>query len=294
MGKIVVVGSINVDLVVTTDKRPIAGETVTGNNFFIAPGGKGANQAVAAARLGAEVEMIGCVGNDSNGEVIINNLIKENVSVKHVKRVNTKPTGTAHIILSGGDNSIIIVEGANKSLTTSYMDELKSVIKEALVVLLQLEIPIETVEYTVKLCSQYNVPVILNPAPVKKLSKDLISKVTYITPNEHECKQIFSSNQTVEELLNIYPNKLIVTEGEKGVRFSNGNEIVKIPSIEVKVTDTTGAGDTFNGALAYGLSHEMTLDEAIRFANTAAGLSVGKLGAQGGMPTLEQVKCKMI
>ena len=158
-------------------------------------------------------------------------------------------------------------------------------------VVLQLEIPLETVKYVLAICEEHNIPVMLNPAPAQVLSEDILEKATYITPNEHECRIVLDDFiSPIEDLLAKYPNKLLMTEGSNGVRFHNGTEIVHVPSIAVDVVDTTGAGDTFNGALAVALSEGETLQKAIRFANIAGGLSVTKLGAQGGMPTRDKVR----
>jgi ribokinase len=158
-------------------------------------------------------------------------------------------------------------------------------------VLLQLEIPLDTVQYVLDLCQEHGVPAVLNPAPAQKLPADMIEKAAYVTPNEHECRIVLDDfTSPVEELLAKYPNKLLMTEGEHGVRFHNGTEIVRVPSISVEVVDTTGAGDTFNGALAVALAEGKELEQAIRFANLAAGVSVTKLGAQGGMPTRDTLQ----
>ncbi len=290
MGKIVVVGSINADMVFTSDKRPGQGETVLGNTFSLIPGGKGANQAVAAAKLGAESYMVGCVGNDPNGDFSINNLKKMGVNTDCVEILNDVCTGVANITVAENDNSIIVISGANYQLTTDIIDKYKDVILSADMVLMQLEIPMKTVEYTLNLCYENNVKVLLNPAPAMKLNTEIINKATYITPNEHELKLIFGANESTDNILKNHPNKLIVTLGSKGVKYCDGKEIKLIPSYEVKVVDTTGAGDTFCGSFATGLVRGESLEEAIRFANKAAAFSITKLGAQSGMPTLEQLK----
>jgi ribokinase len=291
--KIVVIGSINADLVAITNKRPLRGETVLGEDFFIVPGGKGANQAVAASRLGAEVDMVGCIGNDSNGEYLYASLKNEGVNVDYIKRITDVSTGTAVITLAEGENSIIVIPGTNYKVTTQIIKDMENVFIKADIVILQLEIPIETVEYVASLCKGKNIPVILNPAPAVKLSKELIENVSYITPNEHEYEIVFDTNEEINELLKKYPNKLLITQGDKGVVFNNGKDLVTVDSIEADVIDTTGAGDTFNGALAYALTNQYDLKNAIHFANTAAGLSVTKLGAQTGMPSLKEVLHKL-
>lgn len=287
MGKVVVVGSINVDMVFTSDIRPKAGETVLGNTFSIIPGGKGANQAVAAAKLGAETYMVGCVGNDSNGGFSLKNLQNMNVNTSGVKVIENVPTGVANIVVADNDNSIIVVSGANFEVNKEIIDINKELILTADIVLLQLEIPMEVVEYTIEICSKNNVKVLLNPAPAAKLSKTVIENSTFITPNEHELKMIFNENS--DKVLKHYPNKLIVTLGSKGVKYFDGSEIRNIPSNRVDVVDTTGAGDTFCGGLAAALVRGDNIEDAIKFANKAASFTVKKLGAQSGMPTLNEL-----
>jgi ribokinase len=290
MGKIVVVGSSSIDLVVTSPKRPIAGETVIGESFHIVPGGKGANQAVAAARAGAKVEMVGAVGNDQFGDMVLDNFRKQGVSTKFMKSVTNESTGIAHIVIAEGDNSIVVVPGANNKVDQSLVDRAKEAIKDASVVLLQLEIPLDTVMYVADLCKKWEVPVILNPAPAKILTLELVEKVTYLTPNEHECRTIFRDCADVEELLKRYPNKIILSEGSQGVRYFDGDRFVRVPALSVDVVDTTGAGDTFNGVFAVALSQGLPLKQAIRYGCVAASLSVTKLGAQGGMPAMEEIR----
>ncbi|WP_074593790.1 ribokinase [Bacillus cereus] len=291
MPNIAVVGSISMDLVAVSKRRPKAGETVIGEEFHTIPGGKGANQAVAAARLGANVAMVGAVGNDDYGTVVRKNLEDERVFIDYVVPVTDRTTGIAHIVLAEEDNSIVVVQGANAFVNKSVVDRSKDLLVKADMVVLQLEIPLETVKYVLAICEEHNIPVMLNPAPAQVLSEDILEKATYITPNEHECRIVLDNfTSPIEDLLAKYPNKLLMTEGSKGVRFHNGTEIVHVPSIAVDVVDTTGAGDTFNGALAVALSEGETLQKAIRFANIAGGLSVTKLGAQGGMPTRDRVR----
>lgn len=289
MGKVVVVGSINVDMVFTSDIRPNAGETVLGNTFSLIPGGKGANQAVAASKLGADSIMIGCVGLDANGDFAIDNLKSVNVNTDCIDIVHDSPTGVANIIVAENDNSIIVIPGANYKVDKGMIDKYKDIILSADIVLLQLEIPLEAVEYTLEICKNNNVKVLLNPAPAVELSSKMIESATYITPNEHELKEILGKDCDTEDEMKKYPNKLIVTLGSKGVKYFDGNELKLIPSYKVEVVDTTGAGDTFCGALAAALVRGDNIEEAIRFANKAAAYSITKLGAQSGMPTLEQL-----
>lgn len=289
MAKVTVIGSSSMDLVVTSNIRPGAGETVLGESFKTVPGGKGANQAVAAARLGADVSMIGCVGEDHYGKAILENFKSNGVSVENVKPVTDSDSGTAHIILAEGDNSIVVVKGANDYITPDYVEKAKEKIKEADIVLIQQEIPEETVEYVAQLCQELKVPLLLNPAPARPLKAEVIEQVSYITPNEHEAELLFEGKEK-EEVLKQYPNKLFITEGKQGVRYFNGKKEVLVPSYQVETIDTTGAGDTFNAALAVALAEGMGFEKGIQFANRAASLSVTKFGAQGGMPTRKEVE----
>ncbi len=289
MAKITVIGSASMDLVVTSAKRPGAGETVLGDSFKTVPGGKGANQAVAAARLGAEVTMVGCVGDDSFGQIILNNLKANGIVVDHVEPVTGMESGTAHIILADGDNSIVVVKAANDLVTPDYVDRAAEVIQGSDIVLIQQEIPEETVVHASDLCAKYRVPLILNPAPARAVPESVIEKAAYITPNEHEAAVLFGE-EPLGEVLRRYPNKLIVTEGKKGVRYYDGSQEVVVPGYKVEAVDTTGAGDTFNGAFAVALAEGMNLSDSLDFANRAAALSVTKFGAQGGMPTRREVE----
>ncbi|MFJ8070632.1 ribokinase [Peribacillus sp. NPDC096447] len=289
MIRIAVVGSSSMDLVVTSAKRPMAGETVLGESFITVPGGKGANQAVAAARLGAEVSMVGCVGDDVYGEIILDNLKKNHVNTKNVEPVTDSASGTAHITLSEGDNSIIVVKGANDFITPEYVQKAKKVIEESDIVLVQQEIPEETVEYLAELCSTLQKRLLLNPAPARKLSEAVIQQASYLTPNEHEFEILFNGRDRTE-VLTEYPNKLFITEGKNGVRYFDGHEEKVVPSFEVEAVDTTGAGDTFNAAFAVAVAEGKSFDECLLFANRAASISVTKLGAQGGMPQRIEVE----
>ncbi|MCH5584298.1 ribokinase [Shimazuella sp. AN120528] len=288
MSNIVIIGSMNMDLVVITSRRAHPGETIFGEEFLTVPGGKGANQAVAAARLGAKVHMVGAVGNDSFGASIFQNLKKEGINTTNIQVLSDESTGTAHITVAEGDNTIIVIPAANARLSVDIIQSIRKLIEDASIVILQLEVPLTTVAYAIDLCNELQTPVLLNPAPAQALPKDMIDKATYLTPNEHEAKILFPDDE-LEAVLKKYPNKLIVTEGEKGVRFYDGEQLIHVPARNVEVVDTTGAGDTFNAAFAIGLTKGYKLKEAIEFANLAAGLSVGRLGAQAGMPTLEQL-----
>lgn len=289
MAKICVIGSSSIDLVVTASRRPGAGETVLGESFKTVPGGKGANQAVAAARLGGEVTMIGRVGDDAFGQDILNNFKANAVNTQNVKPVTHSESGTAHIILAEGDNSIVFVEAANREVTPAYVDQAAEVIRNADIVLIQQEIPEETVVHVSSLCAEYGTPLLLNPAPARTVPQEVIDNAAYITPNEHEAEILFQGMSPAEALRK-YPNKLFITEGSKGVRYFDGAEEILVPTYKVEAVDTTGAGDTFNAAFAVALAEGKPLQESIRFANRAASLSVTKFGAQGGMPTRDEVE----
>lgn len=279
------------DLVVTSSKRPNAGETVLGESFKTVPGGKGANQAVASARLGADVYMIGRVGDDAYGQDIMSNLQAQGVRTTYMKPVTEMESGTAHIILAEGDNSIVVVKGANNEVTPHYVKDALSSIEKIGIVLIQQEIPEETVEAVCTICSEKGIPVILNPAPARKVSQQILDQAAYITPNEHEAALMFDG-LTIAEALRQYPNKLLITEGKSGVRYFDGSKEVLVPGYPVKAVDTTGAGDTFNGALAVALTEGKSLYDALAFANLAASISVTKFGAQGGMPAREELENK--
>lgn len=289
MAKVCVIGSSSMDLVVTSSRRPGAGETVLGDSFKTVPGGKGANQAVSAARLGAEVSMIGRVGDDAFGTDILNNFKANGVDVQNVKPVTHMESGTAHIILAEGDNSIVFVEAANREVTPEYVDEAADVIRNADIVLIQQEIPEETVVRVSKICAESRTPLLLNPAPARPLPDEVINNAAYITPNEHEAEILFKG-MTPAEALRKYPNKLFITEGSNGVRYFDGEQEIVVPTYKVEAVDTTGAGDTFNAAFAVALAEGKPLQDSVRFANRAASLSVTKFGAQGGMPMRHEVE----
>ncbi|PIC68088.1 ribokinase [Sporosarcina sp. P16a] len=283
---ITVIGNANIDLIAQADKFPLQGETVRGKDFQTAPGGKGANQAVACAKLGHKVQLIGTTGTDSFGEMIVANLRKQQVDTSYITQVEG-PSGVAVILLTEGDNRIISIPGANHALSVERMKELKSIIGASQLVMMQLELPVDTVWYVLKLCKDLEVPVMMDPAPSTSFQMEYMPYVRYLTPNETECAQLFGTS--IEETVTNYPNQLLVTLGKDGVCYHNNEEIVFVPGVPAQVVDTTGAGDTFNGALASRLVQGSDLQSAVEFANVAASLSVGKFGAQGGMPTMLEV-----
>ncbi|GAA0316670.1 ribokinase [Bacillus carboniphilus] len=289
MQRIAVVGSINMDYFIESSVLPKVGETVLGENFFLSMGGKGANQAVSAARLGGKVSLFGSLGDDENSEIIAKKLEKENINLANLQYVKESPTGAAFIELCQSENRIIVVPGANNDTDVNYVKNIAQELYKHDVIVFQLETPLSMLEYLVPLLYEQGKTIIVNPAPAQLLKPELIEKITYLTPNEHEYQIVFNTNQPMEELLKQYPNKLIITCGEEGVRFFDGTDITLVPSMKVTPVDTTGAGDTFSGAFAVAIAEGMSLQESIQFGNIAAGLSVTKKGAQTGMPYREDV-----
>lgn len=289
--KIGVVGSINMDMTVTAPRIPNKGETLIGGSVQYIPGGKGANQAVAMARLGADVEMFGCVGADSFGKELVDNFIANGVKTGRIRVQEGISTGMAFITVGEQDNTIIVVPGANGCVTKAYIDDIMEDLLKCDMVVLQHEIPLETVAYVVSVCYDNDIKILLNPAPAFAVSDDILHKVTYLTPNEHEAALIFGADQDTAELLRRYPEKLIITLGSRGVTTAlKTGEILVVPSRKAEVADTTGAGDTLNGAFAVRIIAAGTIEAALRYANVAASLSTEKFGAQGGMPGYQEVE----
>lgn len=276
------------DLVSTAERFPVPGETIMGSNFKNIPGGKGANQAVAAAQLGAEVTMVGCVGDDPFGTFLIDNLKEKGVNTSYVEPVTGVPTGIAAITVANLDNTIIVSPGANQYITPEHVEKYEEAIKDCDLVLLQLEIPIESVQKAVDLAVKYSKKVVLNPAPAQSVGLELLEKVDYLTPNEHELEMLLDT----EEKKNYFDknrDKFIITKGSEGVLYSNKKNETLIPSFDVNVIDTTGAGDTFNGGFSVTIAQGKSVAEACKFGNAAGAISVSKFGAQAGMPSREEV-----
>lgn len=288
--KVGIVGSINVDMTLITERIPHKGETLLGENVIYSAGGKGANQAVAAAQAGAEVTMFGCVGADSNGEKMIDNLLSYGVKTAYIDKLEGVSTGLAVITVGEKDNTIIVIPGANSLVNCEYIDKISSELKKMDIVLIQQEIPEAVVDYVVDFCHENGIMTMLNPAPARDIRKETIEKVNYLTPNEHETKLIFQE-ENLETVLKKYPEKLVVTLGSKGAAAcSRTGELIKVNAGKVNVCDTTGAGDTFNGILAAMIAGKMSLEDAMLYANAGAGLSTEKMGAQGGMPSFEEIQ----
>lgn len=298
--RIVVVGSMNMDLVVTVDRMPKIGETISGETLNVIPGGKGANQAISCAKLGADVAMIGAVGQDAFGEQMLAQLTKHQMVTDYIAVTNEVQTGTATILHTKQDNCIVVVAGANDYCTPEWINEQEAVWKQAAALIVQLEIPIPSVQQALELARQHQIKTIVNPAPAKLLPDELMKLVDVFTPNETEfefyCQRTISSENELKEQMLTWQQKyseqlLVVTRGKHGVSYVADGEVITVQAPEqVKVVDTTGAGDCFNGALAYALSQKWELEDCLAFAVEAASLSVTKFGAQDGMPTLEEVQ----
>lgn len=290
MTRIVVVGSINMDLVTLSPRFPDPGETLTGDRFLTIPGGKGANQAVAAARLGASVAMVGCVGDDAFGKQLYDGLVAEGVDVTHVARLEGIGSGTASITVAGGENNIVVVPAANGRVTPAQVEAARDMIRGAQALLVQLEIPLDAVDAALRIAQEEGTPVILNPAPAQRLPLEWLSRVRFLTPNQHELATVLGAplDADFRDLMQRAPCPVVLTRGEDGAWFRDGDvEPRHQPGFKVHAVDSTGAGDTFNAALAVHLAQG--LDVAVRRACAAAAIKVSRLGAQAGMPRAAEV-----
>jgi ribokinase len=296
--KIAVIGSLNMDIVVKVSRFPVGGETILGNEIHFIPGGKGANQAVAAARLGAQTTMLGAVGNDQFGSALLESLKNNHVGIDYIKQMEQTPTGVASILLSPDENHIVVVPGANGLLMPNDIERLEDVIAEADIVLLQLEIPLETVNRATEIAKKFGKRIILNPAPACMLSEELLQRVDYIIPNKSEIEELtgldlskHSLEAAVDALLAKGPQYVITTLGAEGVVWKQKGGQMKVhPACRVPVVDTTGAGDAFSAGLAYYLAMGNSLEHAVHSSIKVSALAVTKFGAQEGMPTREQVE----
>ncbi|MDB8791323.1 ribokinase [Romboutsia sp. 1001216sp1] len=298
MKNICVIGSLNMDLVVNVEKMPKAGQTLLGSNFKEVPGGKGANQAVAMARLNGNVTMIGKVGNDSFGETLVNSLKKDNVNTDYIQ-VEKGPSGVALITVDkNAQNSIVVAPGANYKLTKEDIDKNIDAIKNSDIVVVQLETPLETIKYALKKAKELGKYTILNPAPAVVLEDEIIENVDLLTPNETELEIIsgksISNEDDINECAQIMINKgvkeLIVTLGSKGSLYINKETSMFKKAYKVEAIDTTAAGDSYTGALAVAISIGKDMEYAMDFASKVGALSVMKEGAQSSLPTLIEVE----
>jgi len=296
--KIVVIGSSNTDMVVRTPALPRPGETVLGGEFIMAPGGKGANQAVAAARAGGEVTFIARIGDDVFGRQSLEGLVRDGIHIEHIVEDKNSPSGVALIIVGpDGENCIAVASGSNAGLAAADVRKAKAVISSADIVLLQLESPLETVQEAAGIAAAGGVPVILNPAPARALSDDILKNVAYLTPNETEAEiltgiTLIKSSDLAEAagmLLAKGMKAVLITLGANGVYVASREKQEVVPAFKVIPVDTTAAGDAFNGALAVALAERRPLFEAARMANAAAALATTKMGAQPSLPSRRDI-----
>ncbi len=302
--KVVVVGSANTDMVVTSPHLPKPGQTVLGGIFQKHPGGKGANQAVAAARAGAEVRFIAKLGPDSLGDETLDNLKREGINTEHVHRDPEHASGVALIMVDArGENLIAVAPGSNGTLQPEEIDAARNSIKAADILLLQMEIPFDTVLHTISLAAELNIPVILNPAPAprQEIPPEIFAKIEYLTPNKGELDNLTGNLPSdkvdlitkAQILLKLGVKNVLITLGQKGSVLINNTQTLEIPTFPVKAVDTVAAGDCFNGCLATALAEGKEVSEAIRFASAAAAISVTRQGAQPSLPFRTEIENKL-
>jgi ribokinase len=288
-GHIVVVGSLNMDLVVRTPRLPTIGETIIGSDFRTFPGGKGANQAVAAARLGGSVKMIGRVGSDSFGETLLETVAQARVDTAHILQDPQAATGVAFITVdTNGQNTIVVASGANAKLDPEDIDKAEEAFIGAEVLLLQLESPLSAVNRAIDLARRHGLRVVLNPAPAQLLDVDFLSRVDYLVPNQTELALLTgmeSTSDAVNALAALGLQRVIVTLGDAGVLVVEEGREVQLPPHQVKVMDTTAAGDAFVGAFAVALTEGHPTLTAASWGNAAGALAVTRAGAQPSLPT---------
>ena len=297
-GKLVVLGSINADHILNLENFPRPGETVTGSQYQVAFGGKGANQAVAAGRSGANIAFIACTGNDDTGERVRKQLASDNIDIAPVSEIAGESTGVALIFVNDeGENVIGIHAGANAALSTELVEAQAARIAEASALLMQLESPLESVLAAAKIAHQNDTTVALNPAPARALSDELLALVDIITPNETEAEKLtgirIESDDDAAKAAQVLHDKgiatVIITLGSRGVWASQNGKGQRVPGFRVQAVDTIAAGDTFNGALMTALLEEKILPEAIRFAHAAAAIAVTRKGAQPSVPWRKEI-----
>ncbi|HHS9597446.1 TPA: ribokinase [Raoultella planticola] len=297
-GKLVVLGSINADHILNLESFPTPGETVTGHHYQVAFGGKGANQAVAAGRSGADIAFIACTGDDDIGERVRRQLQSDGIDVAPVRAVKDQSTGVALIFVNAeGENVIGIHAGANAALSVEQVEAEKARIAGALALLMQLESPLESVLAAAKIAHQHQTTVVLNPAPARELSDELLALVDIITPNETEAEKLtgirVENDDDAANAARVLHDKgigiVMITLGSRGVWVSHEGQGRRVPGFKVQAIDTIAAGDTFNGAFVTALLEGIALDEAIRFAHAAAAIAVTRKGAQPSVPWREEI-----
>lgn len=297
--KIVVVGSSNIDMVVKTERIPRAGETVLGGEFVMVPGGKGANQAVCAAKLGADVRLVARIGNDVFGEMSLANFHKAGVDTTFVVKDNQHASGVALIAVDrNGENAIVVAPGANTALSPEDVSQAEEAIAAADAVVLQLEIPQETVVRAVELARSHGVKVVLNPAPIRQFPNQILQYVDVLTPNQHEAASLIGAEgegnnldaqEAAKALLEMGVAAVVITLGADGAYVATHERAERVDAVKVQAVDTTAAGDAFTASLACALAEKKDLFEAARFAAKVAGISVTRMGAQSSMPARHEV-----
>lgn len=298
--RIVVIGSLNMDFLVSAERMPSVGETLKGSDFQLMPGGKGANQAVGCARLGAEVTLIGAVGTDALGGMLLENLSENGMDIETIARIPDAATGTAAVLRTQADNRILVIPGANEHCSPEWVSKWEEHIAAADLVLMQLEIPLETVRYVIALADRYNIRVVVNPAPACDIPESDMRKISVFTPNETEFAYYSGVDPVLmtEEALAArmlewekrYGHTLIVTRGAQGCSFIEKGQFRTIPAEKIEVVDTTGAGDAFNAGLCTSLASGLPLSEAVAIGNQVAARVVTQAGAQSALPTLQQLR----
>ncbi len=298
--KILIIGSLNMDIVVLLKNMPNIGETVLGKSLSYIPGGKGANQACAAGKLSGDVAMLGCVGNDEFGRLQISNLKDAGVNVSKLKTTNKKTTGTAIIhVNESGDNSIVVIPGANNECDIEYLKENDDLFQWCDYLILQMEIPFDSVVYSIKRAGGLKKKVILNPAPAPdELPEDILKMLDYITPNETElmkltdcvCDNLEDYIKASGKLLTKGVRNVLVTLGEQGALLVNGKTEKVYPARKVDSIDTTAAGDCFNAAFVVGLADSKDVEQAIHFANISSSVAVTRRGAQSSLPARREIE----
>ena len=293
MKNILVIGSLNMDLVINTDRMPQAGETIHGKGFAHFPGGKGANQASACARAGGNVKMLGKVGDDAYGDILLKNLSQDGVNINGIERENIS-TGVAVITVFNGENSIILDKGANGLVDRYYIDRHIDAIDWADYIIMQYEIPMETVVYVAQIVKSKGKTLIIDPAPMMEAPSELYRMADIILPNETETAQLVGEGNddeaSVKKMYGLGCKNVIMTLGKKGSIYYNGENMINQPAYKVKAIDTTGAGDCFTGSMVAALASDKTMEEALEFASKASAIAVGRRGAQPSFPWKSEVE----
>ena len=300
MSEITVLGIFVADISFSGPKIPSIGETILGKKYNVGPGGKGCNQAIAIARLGGNTNFISKIGKDAYGELALKTLEKNKISTENIIQDGNQQTGVAGILVdqNTGKNAINVIVGAPSSLQISEIEKQINLIKRSKIFLTQLEVPKDVTLHCLKTAKENGCITILNPAPASEISKEFFNNIDFFTPNETEAEfytgiKITSekeAKQAADKLLNLGIKKIIITLGEKGLFYSDGKEETYLKASAVKAIDTTGAGDAFNGGLAFGLSKEKPIKECLELANKVAGISTTKLGAGDAMPFIQDIK----